>query len=214
MKTALKFALVLGIVCLVMGSGVALVYATFKAEIERKEAETLQALLRQVLPEDAGAPEELTEGVHVVRDADGRPVAYAAVGSSPGYSGPVTVVVGVDAPEEPTTGQGGLKLTIRRVAIVQQTETPGLGANVSETRSTYNLWQKLGQIVGLPADEDERTFNPFLDQFQGAVVDVETDQIDRQIDAMTAATVTSNAVGKAVRQAVGRVGEIISEAGE
>jgi RnfABCDGE-type electron transport complex G subunit len=198
MKTAVRFAIVLGIVCLVMGSGVALVYATFKDAIAQKDAEQFQALLSAVLPEAATPPEPVAEGVEVylVRDAEGQPLAYAASGSAPGYVGPVDMMVGVWA-------RPGLP--IHRVAVLRQMETPGLGSNVAETRSTYNLWQKLGQLIGLQPAEEERLYNVFLDQFDSAVVDPQTGAFDRRIDAITAATITSVAVEQAVQEAVSQI---------
>lgn len=193
MKTAIKFAIVLGIICLIMGSGVALVYATFKDRIAERQQQQLQILLREVLPADQGEITRLAEetDVYVVRNADGQPAAYAAEGSSSGYSGPVTVLVGVWA-------RPGMP--IRRVVVLSQTETPGLGANVSQTRSTYTLWQK---IFG--SDEPEQLYNEFLDQFEGATFDPQTGRPDKEIDAITAATVTSNATTRAVRQAVEKI---------
>lgn len=201
MKTAIKFAIVLGIICLVMGSGVALVYATFKGRIAEREREQFQVLLREVLPVEAGEPEPLSDDVqdvYTVRDAEGRPLAYAARGTQQGYAGPIDVLVGVWA-------RPGLP--IRRVVVLSQMETPGLGANVSETRSTYNLWQKLGQMLGVAAAEEEGLYNLFLDQFEGVVFDEQSGAPDVRIDAITAATITSDAVKLAVRQAVGRIRE-------
>ena len=92
-------------------------------------------------------------------------------------------------------------LTLRKVVVLSQQETPGLGANISESKSTYSLWQKIGVQ---PSDEPEATYNGFMDQF-----DAKSAEQLAEVDAMTAATITSNAVKAAVRQAVGRVRQAV-----
>jgi RnfABCDGE-type electron transport complex G subunit len=191
MRTAVRFVAVLGAICLVMGGGVAVLYATFKERIEVKEQEQIRLALREVLPEGTvdempGSAEKTQSGEKVYRatDGDGNALGYAAHGRAQGYSSTVKVLVGV-APDV---------RTLRSVVVLDQQETPGLGANVSVSRSSYNFWQKIGIQ---PADEPERRFNPFLDQFSSRRLDALAG-----IDAMTAATITSDAVKTAVRGAV------------
>jgi RnfABCDGE-type electron transport complex G subunit len=192
MRQALRFVLVLGIICLVMGSGVAMIYARFKETIADRDEQQRSALRVQVLPagEGYGPPEPLAADaeVFVVRGPDGAAAGYAAEGAAQGYSSTVRVMVGMAADQA---------LTVRKVVVLAQQETPGLGANISEVRSTYNLWQKIGLQA---APQAEGAYNEFMDKFDGLSVE----QMD-QVDAMTAATITSNAVKVAVRQAVDRV---------
>ena len=104
MKQAIRFVIVLGVICLIMGSGVAVIYASFKDKIEAKDAEQKESLRRQVLPAGKGlsAPEPLPDApqVFVVKNNDGKPVAYAAEGQAQGYSSKVRIIVGVDADAE------------------------------------------------------------------------------------------------------------------
>jgi len=88
-----------------------------------------------------------------------------AVSVSPrGYSGPINMMVGVD--------RSG---TVIGIKILNQTETPGLGANVVKTK--------------------------FLNQFIGKTA---KDQIEpkKDIDAITGATISSRAVCKGVKDAL------------
>ncbi|MBN2584423.1 MAG: FMN-binding protein [Planctomycetes bacterium] len=201
MKQAVRFVIILGIICLVMGSGVALIYAKFKDTIAARDEEQRAALRLQVLPGGEGfsKPEPLpgASDVYVVKADDGRPAAYAAEGAAQGYSSTVQVMVGVAADEQ---------LTVRKVVVLYQQETPGLGANISEAKSTYNLWQKIGVQSSAEA---EKTYNEFMDQFDAKSVG----QLD-QVDAMTAATITSNAVKTAVRRAVERVRQATVPSGD
>lgn len=198
MRTAVRFVVVLGLICLAMGGGVAVLYATFKERIEVKEQEQIRLALREVLPEGRvepmpGSAEKTHTGWTVYRataDDDGEALGYAAHGRAQGYSSTVKVLVGV-APDV---------RTIRRVVVLDQQETPGLGANVSVSESSYTLWQKIGVQ---PASEPERRFNRFLDQFAAdAEGNPRTVDALAGIDAMTAATITSDAVKTAVRGAV------------
>jgi RnfABCDGE-type electron transport complex G subunit len=196
MKQAFRFVLILGVICLVMGSGVAMIYAHFKDTLAARDEQQRAALRLQVLPGGPGyLPAEPLTGdpdVFVVKRADGTPAAYAAEGAAQGYSSTVRVMVGMNADEH---------LTLRKVVVLSQQETPGLGANISETKSTYNLWQKIGVQ---PSNEPEATYNDFMDQFAAK----SAEQL-AEVDAMTAATITSNAVKAAVRQAVGRVRQAV-----
>lgn len=196
MKQAVRFVLILGIICLVMGSGVAMIYAHFKDTLAARDEAQRSALRLQVLPGGQGyaAPEPVpgAADVFVVKRDDGTPAAYAAEGAAQGYSSTVRVMVGMAADEH---------LTLRKVVVLSQQETPGLGANISESKSTYSLWQKIGVQ---PSDEPEATYNGFMDQF-----DAKSAEQLAEVDAMTAATITSNAVKAAVRQAVGRVRQAV-----
>ncbi|NIA21519.1 MAG: FMN-binding protein [Anaerolineaceae bacterium] len=196
MKQAIRFVIVLGSICLIMGSGVAVIYGAFKDKIARKEQLQFESLLLQVLPTGQGfsAPERLPNAADVfaVKDSAGRPAGYAAEGAAQGYSSKVRVLVGVTADQEPA---------IRKVVVVFQQETPGLGANVSETRSKWSLWEKIGHELGLSGQgETEQRYNKFLDQFEGKTIG----RLD-EVDAMTAATITSNAVKTSVSLAVERI---------
>jgi len=191
-KTALRFVIIIGISSLVMGSGVAFLYAAFKVRLAERKAEEFKLVLKTALPEGevkllAGSM-DAEDDVYAVCDAAGKPLAYAARGSGQGYSSKVKVLVGTKADE---------KLTISKVVVLEQQETPGLGTNVSLTRSTYTLWQK---VHVAPADKPESFYNSFLDKFQGR-----TAERLGEVDAMVAATITSNATKNATREAVERI---------
>lgn len=197
MTTAIRFIIVLGLICLFMGGGVAVLYGTFQDRIAQKEAAALQEALGQVLPETAEAPElvagSLDDGdyVFVARDESGTAVGYAAEGGAQGYSSVVRALVGTEADGR----------TIRRVVVLSQQETPGLGANVSLTRSKWTLWEKIGRMATGSA-EDEPRENAFLDKFPGRTAD----RLG-EVDAITAATITSDAVKAATVEALGRIAE-------
>ncbi len=201
-RTLVKFAVILGLICLLMGGGVAVLYGVWRDQIaERERAATLAAMLA-VAPEgaevDAATPIAGSPGdsgaVYAARDPSGKTVGYVAGGEAQGYSSVVKLIVGATA--------DGADLKVLHVVVVCQSETPGLGAQVAERRSTYTLWQKL-----FGADEPEDFLNPFLDRFQGKRPAEVPD-----IQAITAATITSNAVKAAVGQALDRIRAALKEA--
>jgi RnfABCDGE-type electron transport complex G subunit len=198
-RNLLKFVVILALVCIVMGSGVAGLYGLWRGRIADRKAADRQRAIEHVTPEgttvDAGEPVAGEAGtpsaVYAARDASGKTVAYVAAGAAHGYASTVRVMVGA----KPTPDG----LAIHKVVVTSQAETPGLGAQVAEQRSTHTLWQKL-----FGAEEPERVFNPFLERFEG-----KTAQAVPDIQAITAATVTSNATKEAVQQALRRIQEAI-----
>lgn len=200
-RNLLKFVVILGLVCIVMGSGVAGLYGLWRGRIADRQAAARRQAIQTVAPEgttvDASAPVAGEAGtpsaVYAARDASSRAVAYVAAGAAQGYASTVRVMVGA----KPTPDG----LVIHDVVVTAQAETPGLGAQVAERRSTYTLWQKL-----FGADEAERVFNPFLHRFEGKTAREVPD-----IQAITAATITSNATREAVRQALERIREAMGK---
>jgi RnfABCDGE-type electron transport complex G subunit len=194
-----KFLIVLGLVCLVAGGGVAALYAVFKADIERRDQAARDEAVRAVLPDGAAADLEKPLALNpATGDAvfaaaqDGRTVAYVASAGAQGYSSVVRVMVGVRADD----------LAVIRVAVLSQQETPGLGAHVAERVSNFTLWEK---IFG-PSErgKTEELVNPFLDRFRG-----QKDTEIRDIQGITAATITSNATKAAVGVAIGEIRKAI-----
>lgn len=192
MKTAIRFMVILGVLCVAAGGGVALLYAVFQQPIADKKVQQYRATLQELFPEMDKAEvlagrdtEDTSDDVTRILAADGQVLGYAAQGHKQGYSSDVKVLVGF-APDGKT---------ILKVAILEQQETPGLGANAALTRSKWTLWQKIASLFG-GSSQAEPMENAFLDQF----VKRTPDDL-KQIDAMTAATITSEAVKHGVRTA-------------
>jgi len=194
-RNLLKFVVILAMVCIVMGSGVAGLYGLWQGRIASREAAARREAIQRVAPQgttvDASAPVAGQAGtpsaVYAARNGAGETVAYVAAGAAQGYASTVRVMVGARPAAE--------GFAIHDVVVTAQAETPGLGAQVAEQRSTYTLWQKL-----FGADEPERVFNPFLDRFEGKTAAGVED-----VQAITAATITSSATKEAVKQALARI---------
>ena len=190
-----KFVVILSVACLVIGGGVAALYGLYRGDIERRELEIKREAIDAVCPEGASVDPQRTiagvpmaaDAIYAARDSAGRTVAYVAQGEAQGYSSLIKVMVGASAED----------FSVIRVVVLSQQETPGLGATVGETRSTWTLWQKL-----FGSGEAEQWVNAFLDQFTG-----KQSQEFPQIHGITAATITSNATKQAVEQAIERIQE-------
>ena len=196
-RNLVKFVIILILACLAIGGGVAALYGVFKGDIEHRDLAIKEQAIQDVCPEGASVDPQTpiagasmaADAVYAARDSAGRTVAYIAQGEAQGYSSVVKVVVS-------TRADG---FSVIRVVVLAQQETPGLGATVAETRSTWTLWQK---IFG--SSEAEQWVNTFLDQFTGKQA-----QKFSQIHSITAATITSDATKHAVEQALKRIREAV-----
>ncbi|MDR2663246.1 MAG: FMN-binding protein [Treponema sp.] len=161
--------------------GLSFVYTGTLATIEERARSDLEASLKELFP-SADDFEDIT-GAIVSPDSgisfgsafaakEGGKLAGVILEASGGsYGGPITVLVG--------TGAGG---TIRRIKVMDHSDTPGLGANAASP--SYYV-DKAGGIT-------------FYGQFSGRPV---TDPLEPNNDliAITAATITSRAVARVVR---------------
>jgi electron transport complex protein RnfG len=161
----LRLAIVLFVTCAVAAASLALVSEITKKPIEEYEKTSRIAAVKDVLP---GAAEfkEIAAG-RLWEGYDGAKLVGRAVAVAPqGYGGPINMIFGVDD-ENKITG----------VKIVSQTETPGLGAKITEPSFTDQFKGKTaGQLV-LKKDDPARG----------------------TIDAITGATISPRAVVKGLR---------------
>lgn len=123
MKKMLMPALVLLVMCLLIGAALYGVNALTADTIAAAEKEATRAAAKSVLP-DAETIDEIDEeniAGFIGKDKSGEIVGFAFETSSRGYGGDVKCVVGVNRKGE-----------ITGVVITADDETPGLGANVKK----------------------------------------------------------------------------------
>ncbi len=190
MPKFLHYAIVLSCVCLASALGLAGTYVATQKKIALRNEEKLNKSLAKVLPQAKTFKKlEATQGegdVYEGRDAAGKLVGYAAIGFAQGYSSKIQVLVGL----KPDLSHP----TIVAIDIVNQQETPGLGANVAAVSTNKTLWSALG--LSQPLKNAKPSFK---DQFQGkAVAGL---QVGSTVDAITGATISSRAVVRAVKWA-------------
>ncbi len=161
-------------------------------------------------------PEPLGDGVTALYAPDNAdvPAYYAVQGQAIGYnpSNPVTLMVGFtgeaqDAatllkgyvPETALPKAGEKGVYVVGFSVISSEETPGLGERIKDSRPPFT-WAQFLSGNRPPASPDKAT--AFQSQFRGknaATLSLKKNGGD--LDAITASTITSNAVIAAIRNA-------------
>jgi electron transport complex protein RnfG len=139
--------------------------------VEERRAEEIKDTLEKIFPEMSEY--KLEDEVYMIYH-DSEKTGYAFIASGSGYGGDIDILVGLDS-----------DFKIKDISILTQTETPGLGARITESAFT-------DQFKGLSADEVALKSN------------------NGMIDAITGATISSKAVVDAVKK---KMTEIIEKFG-
>jgi len=211
MRDSIRFPLILGVICIVAAGGVGGTYVITRDKIARRLAERRELSLREIFGADAAfkvvrESDDPLEQLHEVSAKDGDVIGYIATGTAQGYSSRLQVMVGTDTDVA----------RIQGIKILFQQETPGLGARVGEVKTDVTWAKRLsGRAPG--AGQKEEPSRPWFEEmFDGARIPAEgtawklmtrkakTDEYE-EYDGITGASITSDAVDKAVRDAVAKV---------
>ena len=134
---------------------------------------------------------------------------YAFLTKSPGYGGMVESIVAVDE-----------KGTILGLSIINQSETPGLGARCADVTNRENLWEHIRGDVAVRDFNDENRIPWFQNQFKGLDANSKIKTLKRgdwdpgmredllkknAISALTGATITSSAVIAGIEEGMSRL---------
>jgi electron transport complex protein RnfG len=187
MKEIFKLALALMCFAAVACVGLAFVYASTEERIAANQTAKLNAALKDIFGEDAvfeeiagpvaGAKSAVSFG-GAYRAKKGNALAGIALNvSGQGFNDAISALVGV-----------GIDGKIAGVRVLKNTDTPGLGANASSP----------AYFVDKP--ENTRTF---FGQFAGMAADgsIKVKKDGGQVEAITAATITSRTVSLMVNAA-------------
>ena len=192
MKNILRFALVLFIVNLVAASILAGVYYITKPKIELQEKLIREEALTKVMPEsvdDRLEPVEDDSEISywkVFKGSDTRVRGYVFIAKKYGYSSIIETMVGMK-----TDG------TITGVMVLNQNETPGLGARIVGIASNKTVLEAIKEIFS-KGEKARKELTPyFTEQFR----DRNIKKIDiSNIDAITGATISSKAVVESIKE--------------
>lgn len=198
-----NMVLTLVIITIVAGTSLGYIYKLTEEPINESREQKQQEAIRLVVPDFDNNPAEdmyeiTTDEGETLKvfpaKKDGEEVGVAIESVSPkGYSGDVSIMVGI-LPDG----------TINNYAVLEHTETPGLGSKMEE-------WFK-------PSEEEGNSGSPFFNWLFGiksesdgdnsSIVGVDPSQTDLSvaedggdIDGITAATISSRAFLDAVRKA-------------
>lgn len=184
---------VLGGIAMMSGFLVALVFQLTKPVIaENKRLATEQAVL-QVVPNATGYQQftlgeqgitlekDQQEGVPVYAayNADGELSGIALEGSAVGYAGKISLLYGYDPACQ----------CIRGIKVLKMVETPGLGDKIITDQKFVTNFDALDARL---ASDQMQLANPIV------TVKAGTKQSAWEIDAISGATISSKAVGKAL----------------
>ncbi len=182
MNQLFKFGLILSLICFIATLVLAVTYQITSPKIEEQKRIEEKEALQVVMPQAASFGEEKSvDGIDYFEafDQDKKLLGYCVKTVGTGYSGFIRMMVGLDR-------QG----TIEGLEVLEQQETPGLGARIEEVR---------------PGEKDAW----FLRQFNGKKsADIE---LRKDISAITGATISSKAVVSAVKKTAA---EFLSKVGK
>lgn len=190
-----RFPLVLMVVGLISAASLAGLYKVTEPRVRANEVSEIQSALNIVLP-DAKEFDKVKDAApdlplyYVAKDKEHKIIGYAVEGEAQGYSGPIGVMVGVDK-----------SFKINRIKIYKQKETPGLGDKIIQVLS-----QKTWKTVLTGTSPDESKLRPYFQvQFDDQSVPVKLKNDGGTIEAITGATISSQAVVDAVNEAVSKL---------
>jgi electron transport complex protein RnfG len=180
-KEMLKLGMILALYATAACVGLAFVYAGTSTIISERQKADLEASLRELFPgmdtfhditDKVPSPDPLNvfQIVYDVQKA-GASAGLAVQAAGASYGGPIKILTGI-----------GTDAQITRVKILEHADTPGLGANAASPSYYVDKANKTtftGQFGG------KRAGDPF--------------EVKQDINAITAATITSRAVANVVK---------------
>ncbi|MCX6356465.1 MAG: FMN-binding protein [Candidatus Aureabacteria bacterium] len=205
MGDILKLTAILAVVCALNGLALGVVYEVTKKAIDDSSAKSFTQSLTVVLPKAVSFSREKSlplpgggsVSYHEGYDASGAVVGYALSDKRQGYQSVIKIMVGIDP--------GGV---IQGLKVIEQAETPGLGARVEEVRVSATLWDAVADAVRGRSAPSSTTEPWFQEQFRGLTAGhlavLKATERGKGIHAITGATVTSRALTAAVRESIDR----------
>ena len=192
MREYLKFSLILFLICLFASLGLSLANKITKPRIlAQLEKEKREALL-EVIPE-AEIFESLRRNDEIFYkgfDKERNLLGYAFKTKKRGYSRDILTMVGM-------TPEG----KIISIKILEHTETPGIGSKITEVRKRETIWERLKKR---PTEiKEEKPW--FYERFEGKNVK----NLDKEVEVISGATISSEAVIKSVKEKAERILKII-----
>jgi electron transport complex protein RnfG len=172
MKEIIMLGVILGIVSMIAALGLSITYSVTKDRIAEQAALALKNAQKEIFPGEMQF--ELNENMtgkssgstiikefYSVYGPDQENVGYLVSATTSGYGGPIVFIIGIS--------QDG---RIKSVKVTENTETPGLGANLSKAS--------------------------FLDQFSQKNIS-DAFIVKKDVKAITAATITSKAITNGIK---------------
>ena len=192
MNLTVRMIVVLTLVGLVSGSFLAVVGMLTEERIQQNRLEEINRAITEVVP-GAVSGEVISEGddltIYSCLDQQGNQVGYALLASGTGFQDIITVMAGVD-----------LNLTqIHDLTVLEQTETPGLGAKITSEEEFLRFWE-------------DRSLRKKIELHKPAVKSPAQLQ-PHQVNTITGATISSRRVVEIVNKALEKMQTLRIEGG-
>lgn len=184
MNLTARMIIVLTVVGLVSGSFLAVVGMLTEEQIEQNRLDEINRAITEVVP-DAVSGDIVYEGevltVYAGRDKEGNQVGYALYSSGTGFQDVITLMAGVDS----------AVTKIYDLTILDQKETPGLGAKITSEADFLRFWENRNAEQKL--------------ELQKPAVDSPDQLAENEVNTITGATISSQKVMDIVNQALERM---------
>ncbi len=190
MKSSARMVLVLTSVGLLSGSFLAAVGLLTRERIEFNKQREIETAIIQVVPgtwKSEKVYEEKDLSLYEGKDAEGHLLGFGILASGVGFQDKITLMLGTDA----------FLTKTRRMVILDQKETPGLGAKISDDAAFLRFWE----------DKDlSRTLSLHKPAAKAA-----GDLAPDEVNTITGATISSEAVLKIVNNSLMRLRALSDE---
>lgn len=182
MGNIMKLGFILFIVCLCSALALSLTYVFTEARIEARELAEIEESLKEVISDSEGGFEKIVTDdftyYKAYSDRQKKNISgYVVIAQGKGYGGTLLTMVGVDT-----------NSVIKGIKILEQKETPGLGAKISE--------------------------KDFISQFpgqNGLRLEVSKEKGKGKIIAISGATISSRAVTESVKKTIEQLFEVLEK---
>lgn len=216
MPLLVRATLTLFTVAFIASLGLYFCNAATRGQIAAQKAALIEESLSMVLPQ--AEPEQLVRAEgddppYWVWNNNGQTQGYAFIASGEGYSGVIRIMVGTDT-EGNTLG----------IRVLEQTETPGLGARMQEVPSSGTIWSALLSVFDQAEQQAAERPKPWFEEmFVGVEVDEDVNVLpnpewttlsrserakmrdDNTVTAISGATISTRTVAEAIERAFEQV---------
>jgi electron transport complex protein RnfG len=180
----IQYAATLAIICLAASGLLSVVHNFTEPKILAQKAKEESSSLEEVYPE-AREFKPVKENGEIIfyhaLDKKGKVLGYCFKAEKPGYSSVIVTMVGMK--------RDGV---IRRIKILSQNETPGLGAKICEVVQKETLWDVL--LRKTRAGQRPRPW------FQEMFNEQKITDLQDSVDTITGATISSRAVIESIQE--------------
>lgn len=183
MKTFLRFSITLFIICLVAAGSLSLINQVTQEKILAQIKQEQEAALSEVMPEADNFQEVKKDDQILYYKAfkNGEFIGLAFKAKGKGYSSVIETMAGMD-----------LEARITGIKIISQNETPGLGSRIIEVAEEITLVD----VLKAKKKEEKQKKPWFCEQFKEKNIA----NLDKEVQAITGATISSEAVIKSVKE--------------